>query len=92
MGVILLENVCNRLGTSDEIKTILQHLILCHHGQGEWGSPVKPLIPEGQVLHSLDKLDADLFNFFRKLNKVEEGEFTDKVFQLDGRMIFKAKL
>ena len=92
MGVILLENVCNKLGTSEEIKTILQHLILCHHGQGEWGSPVKPLIPEGQVLHSLDKLDADLFNFFRKLNEVEEGAFTDKVFQLDGRMLFKTKL
>ena len=92
MGVILIENVCNELGVKDELKTILQHLVLCHHGQGEWGSPVKPLIPEGQVLHVLDKLDADLFNFERKLKDVNEGEFTERVFQLENRSIFKPKL
>ena len=92
MGVVLIENVCNELEVKEEIKTILQHLVLCHHGQGEWGSPVKPMIPEGQVLHVLDKLDADLFNFERKLKEVNEGEFTERVFQLENRNLYKTKL
>jgi 3'-5' exoribonuclease len=36
----------------------LRHLLISHHGQEAFGSPQKPKIPEGLVLHILDDLDA----------------------------------
>ncbi|GHS95444.1 HD family phosphohydrolase [Planctomycetales bacterium] len=39
-------------------KYLLQHLILSHHGQMEYGSPVLPAVPEAFALHHLDNLDA----------------------------------
>ncbi len=41
----------------------LQHLILSHHGELEWGSPVRPALVEAQVLHFLDNLDARIWMF-----------------------------
>ena len=36
----------------------LEHLILSHHGQKDWGSPVEPHTPEAVVLHQADLASA----------------------------------
>ncbi len=36
----------------------LQHLILSHHGEYEYGSPKKPKTVEAQLLHYIDQIDA----------------------------------
>ena len=38
--------------------THLLHLILSHHGQNEWGSPVEPKTPEAVLLHQIDMIDS----------------------------------
>lgn len=38
----------------------LEHLIVSHHGQREWGSPVEPATAEALVLHQIDNLDSKL--------------------------------
>jgi 3'-5' exoribonuclease len=38
----------------------LCHLVLSHHGQLEYGSPVEPKLPEAAVLHYIDQIDAKL--------------------------------
>jgi 3'-5' exoribonuclease len=40
---------------------LVQHLILAHHGEYEFGSPRLPAIPEAFVLHYLDNLDAKIY-------------------------------
>lgn len=39
---------------------VLQHIILAHHGQHEFGSPKLPATPEALVVHTLENLDAKL--------------------------------
>ena len=41
--------------------SLLQHLVLSHHGAFEYGSPKLPAIPEAFVLHHLDNLDAKVW-------------------------------
>jgi 3'-5' exoribonuclease len=36
----------------------LLHLVLSHHGQNEWGSPVTPKTPEAILLHQIDMIDS----------------------------------
>jgi len=43
---------------SELVKEHLLHLILAHHGQFDFGSPVTPKIPEAWMLHYIDNLDA----------------------------------
>ena len=43
-----------------EMKTLVEHLIISHHGQYDFGSPKLPMFPEALVLHYLDDLDSKM--------------------------------
>ncbi len=42
------------------LKTLLEHLIISHHGHYEFGSPKLPMFPEALMLHYLDDLDSKM--------------------------------
>lgn len=44
----------------DEMKTLLEHLVISHHGEYEFGSPKLPMFPEALLLHYLDDLDSKM--------------------------------
>jgi len=43
-----------------DLKTLLEHMIISHHGQYEFGSPKLPMFPEALMLHYLDDLDSKM--------------------------------
>jgi 3'-5' exoribonuclease len=47
-------------GFPPKLKIIVQHLLISHHGQYEFGSPKLPMIREALVFHYLDDLDSKL--------------------------------
>jgi len=44
----------------DSLKTLVEHLIISHHGQYDFGSPKLPMFPEALLLHYLDDLDSKI--------------------------------
>jgi len=56
---------------SAEDSDLCVHMILAHHKNLEWGSPVVPAIKEAAVLHHLDMLSADMNRFDYAI----EGEY-----------------
>lgn len=44
----------------ENLKLQLEHVILSHHGEYEYGSPRLPMTAEALVLHHMDNLDAKL--------------------------------
>jgi 3'-5' exoribonuclease len=47
-------------GFPADLKTVVQHLLISHHGEYEFGSPKLPMIREALVFHYLDDLDSKL--------------------------------
>lgn len=47
-------------GFSAKLKTVVQHLLISHHGQYEFGSPKLPMIREAMVFHYLDDMDSKM--------------------------------
>ena len=47
-------------GFPPELKTLLEHLIISHHGQYDFGSPKLPMFAEALMLHYLDDLDSKM--------------------------------
>jgi 3'-5' exoribonuclease len=47
-------------GFPPALKTIVQHLLISHHGEYEFGSPKLPMIREALVFHYLDNLDSKM--------------------------------
>jgi 3'-5' exoribonuclease len=62
--IIELEMLQAKLGSlpafPDELKTMVEHLIISHHGEYEFGSPKLPMFPEALILHYLDDLDSKM--------------------------------
>lgn len=66
LGHIIMEldtvnKVMDRIeGFPARLKTVVQHLLISHHGEYEFGSPKLPMIREALVFHYLDDLDSKL--------------------------------
>ena len=63
------------LGIDDEKEDVivLRHLVLSHHGQLEYGSPVRPQIMEAEIMHMIDNIDAEMMMMLSALDKVGPG-------------------
>jgi hypothetical protein len=42
------------------LRSLVEHMILSHHGQLEYGSPKLPQFPEALLLHFLDDMDSKM--------------------------------
>jgi 3'-5' exoribonuclease len=43
-----------------QLRVLVEHVVLSHHGKYEFGSPKLPMIPEAMLLHFLDDMDAKM--------------------------------
>lgn len=77
--------------TKEEV-TVLRHVILSHHGQLEYGSPVRPRIMEAEIIHMIDNIDANMMMMTTALNRVNEGEMTNCIFAMDNRSFYKPNI
>ena len=57
-----------------ELKTLLEHLIISHHGQYEFGSPKLPMFPEALLLHYMDDLDSKMESVRAHFERESENE------------------
>ena len=63
MGCELIGSACRRIqGFPHRLLSELQHCILAHHGEYEYGSPKKPALAEAMALNLADNTDAKLEN------------------------------
>ena len=79
------------LGITSEIPLLLEHIVLSHHGQMEFGSPVLPLTREALLISMIDNLDSKMLVLDKAYEEVNKGEFTQKIYSLDNRSFYKAK-
>lgn len=91
IGSAIVQEARERLNINSEKGILLQHLILSHHGQLEFGSPVPPLTKEALLLSIIDNVDSKMAILKKALDEVEPGSFTSKIFPLDGRLFYKPK-
>lgn len=59
-GILILRPFLEKAKVDEKLALHLEHLILSHHGEPEYGAPRVPLSPEAFALHYADNLDAKL--------------------------------
>lgn len=90
MGIKLIEKTAEKLGIEKEITIMLEHMLLSHHYEAEFGSPKKPMFLEAEILHYLDIIDARMYDFENALEGLKPGDFSDRVWVLDNRNIYNS--
>ena len=91
MGARYIDQVSEELGIPREKAVMLEHMVISHHYLPEYGSPIRPLFPEAEMLHYLDMIDAKMFDMEEAVNRAEPGSFSDRVWTLDNRTIYHRK-
>jgi 3'-5' exoribonuclease len=87
---ILHKKLAELPGFPRPLQTLLEHLIISHHGQYEFGSPKLPMFPEALLLHYIDDLDSKLQGMQTLIAKEAslEGDWTGYLPSL-GRPLLK---
>lgn len=85
-GVATLAQAAKNVGVEGEIVVLLEHMIISHHGEAEFGSPRKPMFPEAEVLHWIDLLDARMNEMQGVMERTPAGAFSEKIWSLDRRL------
>ena len=86
-----IKKAADELNITSEIPLLLEHMVLSHHGQQEFGSPVMPLTKEALLLSLIDNLDSKMVAMNKAIADIEPGNFSNKVFALDSRSFYKPK-
>ena len=84
-----LRKAADELKIKSETPLLLEHMVLSHHGQQEFGSPVMPLTKEALLLSLIDNLDSKMVVVNKAIADVDPGNFSNKVFSLDNRSFYK---
>ena len=89
MGAEETAQVCRELNIPEEKSLLLQHMILSHHGTPEFGAAVVPACAESELLSYIDMMDSRMEIYRETLEKTEQGAFSDRIFALDNKRIYR---
>jgi 3'-5' exoribonuclease len=69
----------------------LEHLVLAHHGEYEFGSPKLPMTAEAVAVHFLDNMDAKLAAFGQAVrdHPALDEAWTSRQFMFDNQMLYR---
>ena len=85
-GITNLNRAAERVGVGGETLVLLEHMLLSHHGEAEYGSPKPPMFPEAEALHWIDMMDARMNTMKGVIDKTPEGAFSERAISLDRRV------
>ena len=90
MGAQAVAEAARELGVPEEKSLLLQHMLLSHHGEPEFGAAVRPMCAEAELLSLIDLVDSRMEIYKETMEETEAGQFSKRVFALD-KKIFRHK-
>ena len=88
MGAMTIDRIGREKGISEETLTLVEHMLISHHGTPEFGAAKMPMFIEAELLSQLDLLDARLYEMNHAVNEVEVGAFTPRQWALENRNLY----
>ena len=83
MGAQEVSEIAREQGMAEEKAMLLQHLILSHHGQPEYGAAVEPQCAESELLSIIDLMDSRMEIYAEAVSELKPGSFSGKLYALD---------
>lgn len=88
MGATQIDRYAEKLGIDRRISVLLQHMVLSHHGEPEFGAAVRPMFIEAEVLSEIDLMDARIYEMREAVSETKPNDFSGRLWALDNRKLF----
>ena len=86
MGAQQVAQAAEELGVPSEKSALLQHMLLSHHGQPEFGAAVVPMCAESELLSLIDTIDSRMEIYREAMEETAVGDFSKRIFALDKKI------
>ncbi len=87
-GAMAVRDMGEKLSISEKTIMLVEHMILSHHGEPEFGAAVRPMFLEAEILSELDLMDARIYEIWEAINATEKNEFSTRQWALDNRRLY----
>ncbi|MBQ2136071.1 MAG: HD domain-containing protein, partial [Clostridia bacterium] len=88
MGAMMIKRYAQELGINEKTAMLVEHMILSHHGEPEFGAAVRPMFIEAEILSELDLLDSRIFEMREEVSSTKADDFTGRLWALDNRKLY----
>ena len=88
MGARMVDEAAKALAIPAEKSMLLQHMVLSHHGEPDFGAAVRPLFLEAELLSELDLMDARVYQIHDATAPLQKGAFTNRMWALEDRKMY----
>lgn len=88
MGATQIDRYAEKLGIDRRVSILLQHMVLSHHGEPEFGAAVRPMFIEAEVLSEVDLMDARIYEMREAVSETKPNDFSGRLWALDNRKLF----
>ena len=86
LGAQEIAAVAGELNIPREKAVLLQHLVLSHHGEPEFGAAVRPACAEAELLHLIDMMDSRMEIYAEALQTLPPGSFSERIYALEKKI------
>ena len=86
MGAQAVAKAAEEAGLPEDKSVLLQHMILSHHGDPQFGAAVRPVCAESELLSMIDLIDSRMEIYKETMEETEVGAFSKRVFALDKKI------
>lgn len=87
-GAMLVDEAAASLGIPREKAMLVEHMLISHHGEPEYGAAVRPMFLEAELLSELDLMDARVYQISHAIENIDKNEFSSRLWALNDRKIF----
>lgn len=88
MGAMVINKYAEKLRIDKETAMLLEHMVLSHHGEPEFGAAVRPSFIEAELLSELDLMDSRVYEMREAVINTKENEFSARLWALDNRKLY----
>lgn len=87
-GAMLVDQTAKELGIPQEKAMLIEHMLISHHGEPDYGAAVRPLFLEAELLSEIDLMDARVYQIVHAVEPLEKNEFSSRLWALEDRRMF----
>ena len=88
MGAMVIDKYAERLNINPKTATLLEHMVLSHHGEPEFGAAVRPMFIEAELLSELDLMDSRIYEMREAVSAAPAEDFSARVWAMDNRKLY----
>ncbi len=88
MGAMEIDRIAKQNDIDDDTAMLLEHMLISHHGEPDFGAATRPLFLEAEILSELDSLDANIYEIENCLQDVPAREFSNRQWALHDRKFY----